>query len=490
MPHVRTVRLRGHHETAEIQGNRIYELLKAAMRSNVSTRVVNRVALEWSRFDAARRHRGNSAALGDFVGRLRRSVAYRTTRGLRRLRPNNLMARLPLPDLLMQDDVLFIGYLEAALGLGESMRGLVRAVAATGLPFALYPFGIGVETRRIGGFMEHRYDFRGRHRVNVIEMAADQLPAMFDEIGRWKTVHSYNILRTYWELPRAPAEWASMLSGIHEIWVPNEFVGNAFRGIFDGPITIIPPCVEVETDLEFERQHFGLDGNIFYFTFSFDYFSYPARKNPLGVVRAFQAAFPDGDEKVGLVIKSTSNASHYPETKAAIKHAAGLDPRIKVIDHILSRDEMVSLIRQSDCYVSLHRSEGFGLGMAEALALGKPVIGTDYSGSTEFLSDRTGFPVDYSMRPLQAGEYICSDGQIWAEPDAASAAAAMQRVFRDRAERERRAEAGKALIHARYGREMIGRLATRRLRDVFEFVYSAEDQVEKPSIKVAVSARS
>ena len=314
--------------------------------------------------------------------------------------------------------------------------------------------------------MQERYDLKRRHKVNIIEMSADQLPAMFSAVGRWKTGHSYNILRTYWELPRAPAEWQPMLKGIHEIWAPNDFVANSFREIFAGPITVIPPCVEIETEFEFGRVHLGIDRGMFYFTFSFDYFSHPARKNPLGVVRAFQAAFPNRSEKVGLVIKSTSATHHYLETKSAILEAARLDPRIKVIDRIFSRDEMLSLIRQSDCYVSLHRSEGFGLGMAEAMAFGKPVIGTDYSGSTEFLSDRTGFPVAYGMRPVAAGEYIFSDGQSWAEPDPLAAAEAMQRVYYDRPERQRRAMAGKAFVEAHYGRENIGRIAAGRLRQI------------------------
>jgi glycosyltransferase involved in cell wall biosynthesis len=258
-----------------------------------------------------------------------------------------------------------------------------------------------------------------------------------------------------------------MLRGIDEIWAPNEFVAHAFSEIFTGPITIIPPCVEIETKQQFGRQHFGLDENMFYFMFSFDYFSFPARKNPLGVVRAFQTAFPDANVPVGLVIKSTSSADHYPEIKAAIQQAAREDQRIKVIDQVFSRDEMLSLIGQSDCYVSLHRSEGFGLGMAEAMALGKPVIGTDYSGSAEFLSERTGFPVTYTTRAVRPGEYVYPDGQTWAEPDDAAAVAAMRRIFYDRDESLRRADEGRGLIEARYGRQSIGRIATQRLREVY-----------------------
>jgi glycosyltransferase involved in cell wall biosynthesis len=127
---------------------------------------------------------------------------------------------------------------------------------------------------------------------------------------------------------------------------------------------------------------------------------------------------------------------------------------------------MLSLIRESNCYVSLHRSEGFGLGMAESMALGTPVIGTDYSGSTEFLSSLTGFPVAFTMRPVEPGEYSFSEGQIWAEPDTAAATEAMRRVYRDTQERQRRAAAGKAFVEAHYGRDTVGQIAAQRLRDI------------------------
>jgi glycosyltransferase involved in cell wall biosynthesis len=208
----------------------------------------------------------------------------------------------------------------------------------------------------------------------------------------------------------------------------------------------------------------------FYFLFSFDYFSTPARKNPIGVLRAFRLAFPDLNEKVGLIIKSTNTRREDFRIRRMIAKAATEDPRIMVLDKPMSRDEILSLIRQSDCYVSLHRSEGFGLGMAEAMAFGNIVIGTNYSGSTDFLSERTGFPVNYTERTLRQGEYIYAEGQSWAEPDERAAIEAMQRAFYDQSERRRRASAGKALVQTRYGRENVGRIAETRLTHILALI--------------------
>lgn len=426
-----------------------------------------------SRFSTEKKYRGSVVAILDIMRLLFRSAVIRVFRLMRSLgRIEDLVALLPLPNLSMRPEVLFIGYLEAGLGLGESLRGLVRSVAATGIPFALYPYKVGVETRLIGGFMHDRYDLKRRHKINVIEMAADQVPGMFREIGRWKTGHSYNVLRTYWELQQAPAVWASMIKGIQEIWVPNEFVGNAFRAIFDGPITIVPPCVDVEIEDILDKEYFHLDRDRFYFMFSFDYYSYPARKNPLGVMQSFQSAFPDLGERVGLIIKSSGVTSRHLAIKSEIEETARRDHRIKVIDTMFSREEMLSLICQSDCFVSLHRSEGFGLGMAEAMALGKPVVGTDYSGNTDFLSDHTGFPVSFTLRNVKSGEYIFAEGQSWAEPDNVSAVEAMQSVFYDRPEAMRRAEAGKAFVESHYGKKNVGRIAVKRLRKIGTYRYN------------------
>jgi glycosyltransferase involved in cell wall biosynthesis len=154
--------------------------------------------------------------------------------------------------------------------------------------------------------------------------------------------------------------------------------------------------------------------------------------------------------------------------KNELRLAAQDDPRIRLIDESLTRGEMLSLIATSDCYVSLHRSEGFGLGMAESMALGKPVIGTDYSGSTDFLSEATGYPIPCVTRPIAATEYIHPEGQVWADPDEAACAAAMSRVFSNRDEAQGKAAAARRFVEERYGPANVGRIVEQRLREILE----------------------
>jgi glycosyltransferase involved in cell wall biosynthesis len=362
--------------------------------------------------------------------------------------------------------VLFIGYVEANLGLGEALRSILRALVHTSLQFGVLPFRKGVEARLGPPFMEEKYDFANVYDINVIHVAVDQLPRVFSRVARWRFKNSYNVLRTYWELPEAPANWGSMLSSIDELWAPNTFVAGAFRKIFPGPITVVPPIIDVAVERYQSRGELGLDMDRFYFMFSFDYYSFPERKNPMGVVRAFRQAFPDLTENVGIIIKSIGPKSLYGEIGEHLRDASIEDARIRIVENVVSREGMLSLIRSSDCYVSLHRAEGFGLGMAEAMALGKAVIGTNFAGNTDFLSEETGYPIDYILRPIPPSHYPWSDNQLWAEPSEKSAAEAMRRVFCDDADRRLRADAGKRFVETKYGKDRVAMILDKRINEI------------------------
>ncbi len=361
---------------------------------------------------------------------------------------------------------LFIGYAEAALGLGESFRNMLAALDRAGIEFSIYPYNWNVSTRRVGPFLEHRYDLGGVYDINVIYVSADQLRFVSQDLNKQMSGGAYNILRTYWELPRAPIAWASEINRFDELWVPNDFVTEAFRPIFKGIITTIPVCVNIVRQEVYSRKHFELEDDAFYFIFSFDYYSEAARKNPIMVVQAFIYAFQNRDLKVKLIIKASGPETLDPTVACLLTNFARIDPRIKLISRSLKRDEMLSLLDACDCYVSLHRSEGFGAGMAEAMALGKAVIGTDFSGNREFLNSKTGFPAPFTLRPLAPGEYPMGDTESWAEPDIVAAVDLMRRVFNDGEERRRRALEGQRYIESRHSASVVARIIDVRLREI------------------------
>jgi glycosyltransferase involved in cell wall biosynthesis len=311
--------------------------------------------------------------------------------------------------------------------------------------------------------MPERYDKVHAYDVNIILVATEQMPKVLRSVDARLLTNSYNVLQTFWELPKAPEAWRPILRSVDEIWAPSAFVANAFRPIFSGPIILMPPVVNVGEAPSYGRDHFGMAPKRFYFMFSFDYYSIPYRKNPIGALEAFQRAFPKNDENVGLIIKSIGNLDRYSEVTAALRQAAAKDSRIVVIEKNLSRAEIVGLICACDAYISLHRSEGFGMGIAEAMNFGRIVIATDYSGSTDFLTQQTGFPIQFSLRPVAVHEYPWSDKQFWAEPDISSAAATMQMILKSPDNARERANAGQKFVQQKYSTIPVGEVMRTRI---------------------------
>ena len=231
---------------------------------------------------------------------------------------------------------LFIGYAEGNLGLGQVFRNNLRAAQAVALPFGIYPFRIGIKTRLLHPFMPERYDKVHAYDVNIILVATEQMPNVLRSVDARLLTNTYNVLQTFWELAKTGG-LASDTSIGGEIWAPSTFVARAFRPIFSGPINLVPPVVTVGEAPAYERDHFGMVPNRFYFMFSSDYHSSPYRKNPIGALQAFQRAFRKNDENVGLIIKSIGNLDRFAEVTAELRQAAATDLRITLIERNMSQ---------------------------------------------------------------------------------------------------------------------------------------------------------
>jgi glycosyltransferase involved in cell wall biosynthesis len=360
---------------------------------------------------------------------------------------------------------LLIGYFETSFGLGEYARGLASALQAVSLPFAVYPYnGFTYRPRDEAPWASH-YDVDNIHAINILSMATDQTRNARRIIGPRQFENSYNILIAPWELPRAPDSWRVDLDLFDELWALSSFVADSFRPIFLKPIMIVPPCIDFEINIAPDRQKLGLDADKFYFLFSFDFNSRPDRKNPAGILKAFALAFGQKDN-VGLILKISGAADQYPKEMREIEAASHHDRRITIMRDAWKRADMLALLASVDCYVSLHRSEGFGMGMAESMLLGKPVIGTAYSGNTDFLTAETGYPVPYTLRAVRAGEYPYHEGNSWAEPDVTVAAEIMRAVANKSDEVRKTALSGQAFIRQHYGPRAIGELVASRSREL------------------------
>jgi glycosyltransferase involved in cell wall biosynthesis len=325
-----------------------------------------------------------------------------------------------------QKGINLIGYIQAEMGLGEVLRNLMGAIAISKIPFLIRKTVFPLKNRQFTD-IKFALEERCKYQVNVIGINPDLLYRLpfwlkYEEWGK-----RFNVGYWFWELENFPKEWSYASSIIDEVWVNTDFVANSVRqvhpNVFKVPFSIDFPA----PNNHFNREYFNLPKFGKLFLFSYDFNSSAARKNPEGVVSAFKQAFT-GIEDAFLVIKSINgenNTARFLEIKTALSD----DLRIIWIDEYLASDEMRGLISVIDCYISLHRSEGLGLGMAESMYLGKPVIATAYSGNLEFMNAENSFLVPYQMVPVQKGEYLFGRNQRWAEPDIDVAAYFMRNLY-------------------------------------------------------------
>jgi glycosyltransferase involved in cell wall biosynthesis len=273
--------------------------------------------------------------------------------------------------------------------------------------------------------------------------------------GRAFLRHDYRIGLWVWELPSFQAEWFTNFASYDEIWVPSTYCQNAVASATGMPVHMVPLVVERQSSVannhatrQAFRARWGISNDKFVFYYIFDASSYIQRKNPFALISAFREEFSSNPE-AHLLLKigygQANKAFMRTLAKALAKLRAG---SFTVIHDVLTRDELDCLVVASDCCVSPHRAEGFGFTVAEALLLGKPVVATDFGGTTDFLNTTTGFPVDYKLVEITEDIGPYKRGNIWADPIPEALRAAMQGVYQNLGQALRRAEEGKQLVEA------------------------------------------
>jgi glycosyltransferase involved in cell wall biosynthesis len=399
----------------------------------------------------------------------RRLIEPVAERAGRRSRSGVMPRRVPVQRTPCEPDVDVVGYLRLALGLGEAGRQMLRTLVHIGLNARGLPIQLNSNSDRVhaGDDLEPLLQNEAKARIQIFNVNADQLPQVVTHLKATLRPDAYRVMVPFWELEKMPEPWLDAFDLVDEVWAPTRFIQAMLARVVKQPVLHMPLLMDFEAPPASDRSVYGLPDDRFLFFFAFDFFSSIDRKNPLAVVRAFKRAFrgAGAHPNVGLVLK-TLNADHVPERSRALRDALREDPDIALIEGTLARTEVLGLIGACDAVVSLHRSEGLGLLVAEGMALGKPVIATDYSGSTELVSPRTAWPVDFKRIPVGQGEYPYHEGQVWADADVDHAAWQMRRVFEDRPEAERRAAVARAHLREEYGLDACGRRILNRLSEL------------------------
>jgi len=285
-------------------------------------------------------------------------------------------------------------------------------------------------------------------------------------VGAMSGSHSPRIPRIgywTWELETFSSEWLPAFELFHEIWTLSEFCSRAMSKVSPKQIIAVPPPIQLDAVSRLGKTDFGIPADEFVFLCAFDMLSVFERKNPLAAVAAFQRAFPSSERGARLVVK-VNNGSRDAVNMERLRAAAAADSRITLMDTCLTRDDMNALLASCDCYVSLHRSEGFGLMIAEAMWLGKPVIVTGYSGNMDFTNDSNSFLVGYDLTVVGPGSRPYDPDELWADPRVDEASTQMRMVFAHSALREERAGEAQRFVRTALSPARVGEIITERLR--------------------------
>ena len=328
-----------------------------------------------------------------------------------------------------------VGYISSERGVGEAARQMLAAlesrhISAAAIDTPTDPVEIPKALAHLGTG-DYPYDY------NLICVNADMLPAIAAGLGP----RFFDGRRTaglwFWEVSKFPDFWLRSFDDVDEVWVASAYIAAALQPLTGKPVRTVRVPVTPGPAAEMTRAELGMPEG-FCFLFIFDYRSVFRRKNPLGLVKAFTDAFEPGDGP-SLVIKSVAG-DEFPAERDKLAAAVADRPEIHLVEETIGAGAKNAMIANCDCYVSLHRSEGLGLTMAEAMYFGKPVIATAYSGNLDFMTSENSFLVPCTEVEIGAdAEPYPPDGK-WAEPDLDYATRVMKAVASDPEQVELRAE--------------------------------------------------
>ena len=316
-----------------------------------------------------------------------------------------------------------VGFLEAESGVGEVARRVSSSVAGRGIPVALFSH------RQTARRQLHAHALALSDTTpfdtNLVCLNAGHLRPFIEEVGAGFFARRYSIGLWFWETDTLRPAESRIARFFDELWVASDYVKAAIEPVVDVPVHVVPVPMHTPRGPFLGREALGLSP-AYTFLFVFDFWSEP-RKNALAVVEAFTTAFEPGEGPV-LVLKSVHGDTK-PDELARLSDAAGARGDVVIRDGYISPSEVSSYFAGCDCYVSLHRSEGLGLTMAEAMALGKPVIATGYSGNLQFMNEANSYLVPVELVDVPEGWWGHAPGARWADPDVEAAAALMRQVW-------------------------------------------------------------
>ncbi len=386
---------------------------------------------------------------------------------------------LPQEEDVVRCPVCLSGLWGAASGRGEDIRLTAAGLIFQGVEFIVF------DRRSEKFFSAEGEEIKADPaavKVNIVHLNADT--ALWDYMSLYRAglTHAYTVGYWAWELERLPPKWNFAYTFYSEVWAATRFAQDAFALGDKLDVLLMPMAVDLpEAGTAVTREDFGLAEDEFIFYYGFDFRSYMSRKNPEAAIKAFLQAFGGTDKKVRLLLKTLA-ADSDNDNFLRIKALVDRDRRIVLLDREFSRPELYALISQCNCFVSPHRSEGFGRGPAEAMLLGVPVIATNYSGNIDFTTPETSIVVDYDLVPLAAGEYPGGEGQVWADIRLDDLAAAMFKLASEPETCRMLAKAGQDYMTEHYAVPVVSVKHASRIRELLAGLGAGETLLESKKL--------
>lgn len=375
------------------------------------------------------------------------------------------------------------GYFQVESGLGEGVRSTVRSLEAAAIPFVLNNCDFNAELHGTDTNFSN-FSADNPYPINIVQINADSMVKFVNSFGRSYLKNRYNIGFWLWEMLRFPREWFYAFDLFDEIWTPSDFCVEAIAAVSPVPVVKIPLAI-ASPPVSMSRVEAGLPGDKFVFLFVFDFCSSYERKNPAALIKAFLRAFGAENKDVLLVIKSV-NAELLPDDATRMRALTNGAKNIQFINKSMRREQVNALIAHCDCYVSLHRAEGFGLTPAEAMFYGKPVIATNYSANTDFMNVNNSLSVKYCLKNVRQDFGFFKKDDLWADADTEHAAQMMRFVYENPSEAKRIGERAASDIKELLSPSIVGQKIKSRL----EIISEHRGDLAGSSISLSSSARS
>lgn len=381
------------------------------------------------------------------------------------INPNKACAPAKRSTERRPDGVNLCGFIKGDFGLGEAARILATALSSANIPFTIVSYESIPSHTYTNTEWDDKITNTFPYNTNIMLTNINEVDLLRDEVAPEAFSDRYNIAFWYWELPEFPEEWTPAFNYIDEVWTSSNFTKNSFEHVTEKPVFVVPCCLDESQKDHLTREDFGLPPEPFLFLVMYDIRSTQARKNPEGAIKAFRKAFGDRSD-VGLVIKINAPEG-WVDYSGLVDELCSHANSYVIID-TFPKPRLNSLISLCDAFVSLHRSEGFGLGPAEAMYWGVPVVLTDWSGNQMYMTDDNCCPVPCKIIEIAESSDFYRKGWHWADPDIDQAAIFMKKLVEDPEYRKEIARKGKDTIRKEFSPHCIGEIASKRLHSIWK----------------------